>query len=80
MNTSLMNNVKHIVGRQIIASSFQLFIEPLTLVAVDNNDIYVKTYNDWSKAIVTTRFGNILKKAFETQLNKQINLHIICDS
>lgn len=75
-----MNNVKNQLKNQIIAASFQLFIEPLYLVAIDKNDVYIKTSNEWAKTIIAERFGNIIKKAFETQLNKQINLHIICDS
>lgn len=77
--TEFMNNLKRYFKDKIVEASYRLFIEPLELIGIENNELYLKTYSNWSKSILDERFKDDIKFIAEKLLGKEINVSIISD-
>lgn len=74
-----MNELKHYFKHNLVEASYRLFIEPLELIGIENNELHLKTYSSWSKSVIDERFKDNIKSMSEKLLGKEINVSIISD-
>ena len=77
--TQFINKLKQYFKDKIVEASYRLFIEPLELIGIENNELYLKTYSNWSKSVIDERFKDDIKFMAEKLLGEEINVSILSD-
>ena len=72
-----INEVKQKLKGHYIEASFRLFIDPLELESQNNDEIVLRTKNEWSKEIIEKRFISDIQEVIESLAQKTMKINIV---
>ena len=66
--------IKKYFKANMMPVSYDLFIEPLECIHVDNTEVILKTSSEWTKSVIDKRFIEDIQLVTKNLLNKQITI------
>lgn len=76
----IWQGVCDIIRKEITEVSYSTWIKPIEPVSMDENKIELAVPNEFTKAILETRYGQLIRNALKSAASKELNINFITTS